>query len=436
MAKKSNTIITSVFVDIEDSTGISNYLEKEEYKKFLSEFHKTIQAVLKSREGKKWQVITGELNHKFMGDEFIAFFPHAEVGKGVFESALQFAATLKFEWYFSKYNQDRLWGDKEHIELNIGINTGDISLMEYPILSGKSGTKKFSYEGFPITLAKRIQSVAEESQSSRIVVADRFYREYSSVAGREFSFQYMGRRSFKGIAQRFSCYEWLGSNLSTYLNFGEKKDGQVEKTLKALYDKNPHNPWYASLLAHYYFFLGEEAYYDGNYDNNFYRECAQICIDAIYNISTYNLRELNEILFICLEVGGKWDELCIRTEQAFSNDPTFSSALALNAKSLFMKGNSSTEKARDAAERLLVLFRQSKDYESLFNASFVLSRYYAKIEFVKANLLKYFRAAVDYAQKAKLIWAEIEYTEAEADFENIKNDVEFRKEVSKLKKIH
>ena len=193
---KREKTLTALFVDIEDSTGISNYLEKNKYREFLLEFHKTVRNVL---EDKRWKIVTKEVNHKFMGDEFIAFFPHDECKGDPFKDTLELASILKYEWYFSKYNQSRLWGDKEHIELNIGINTGDVSLMEYPILSKKTRPMKFSYEGFPITLAKRLQGVADESQSSRIAVGDRFYRSYTSTTNYGYEFHYMGAKSFKGL---------------------------------------------------------------------------------------------------------------------------------------------------------------------------------------------------------------------------------------------
>jgi class 3 adenylate cyclase len=430
MLKKSR-IVTSVFIDIEDSTGISNYFEKDKYEKFLTEFFKTIQKVITKNE---WKIIAQEQHRKFMGDEFIAFFPHDELKERTLESALRLAATLKYEWYFSQYNRDRILGDKEIIELNIGINTGDVSLMTYPGLSNKKGKPQKSFEGFPITLAKRMQSVAEESQSSRIVVADRFYREYSSTTQRGHEFQYMGKKSFKGIAQRFSCYEWLGSYFyEEYLDFKEDVDRKVKQTLTSLYDRNPHNPWYAALLANYYFSLGEDEYRTGNEDNEFYKECAKVCLRSIQNIHNYNLRELNELFFTCLEVGNKWEELCFRTERAFANDPTFSSALSLNAKSLYMLGED--ERAKEVANRLIILFQHSLDYESLFDAHFILSRYYAK-KIDKEKTLHHIRASVSFAQKDDLDWAYLDFVKIEdKEFDYIKHKQEYKTEIKKLKII-
>lgn len=442
MTKKNETIVTCVFVDIEDSTGISNYLEKDQYETFLLEFHKTIQGVLKQKE---WRALTEEQNHKFMGDEFIAFFPHSKFGSDALDSALRLAAILKFQWYSSQFNRERLSGDKEHIELNIGINTGDLSLMQYPVLSGgQRKAKKFSYEGFPVTLAKRIQSIAEESQGSRIIVADRFFRDFTKVTHRNNEFHYIGKRAFKGIAHRFSCYEWIGGFFYDFLDF--KKNLAKEDMLKSLYAKNPHNPWYATLLASYYFSLGEDEYYKGNIDNDFYKECAKVCISAIHNITQYNLREINELLFVCLEVAGNWRELCFRSEQAFANDQTFSSALTLNAKSLYMLGTKALEeneengkrilkKAEETAQKVIVLFHHAFDHESLFMANLTLARYYSKADFKKPEALNYLKTAVKNARDGSIDWAYIEYDLAKKDFDNVKDVPDFKKEITKLKEL-
>jgi class 3 adenylate cyclase len=433
--KKENLIVTTVFVDIEDSTGISNYLEKEKYENFLLSFHNTVKKVLNA---KKWEAIKKENNHKFMGDEFIAFLPHSEYDDQALELSLQLAATLKYEWYFSAYNKLRLKGDKELIELNIGINTGDLSLMEYPVLHTRKVKKRYSYEGFPITLAKRIQSVAEESITSRVVVADRFFREYTRTKPRNYEFHYVGKKSFKGIAQRFSCYEWLGGDFYEYLFVKEAEENYIEDTLKALYDRNPQNPWYAALLAHYYYYLGEEEYYNKIFDNEYYKKCAKICIDSIQKISSvskYNMRELNELLFVCLEVGEKWEELCFRADHAFSADSTFSGALALNAKSLYMLGGESVRKAKETAEKLISLFQQSLDYESLYDSHFLLARYYATEEVKRKKMIYHLKEAIKYAQRGEIDWAYVDYDISKADFENVKHDPEFKQGVMILEKM-
>lgn len=462
MTKKiRKNIVTTLFADIEDSTGISNYLQKDTYENFLSEFHKTIKKVLSDE---RWKLIKEGKYHKFMGDEFIAFFPHNEFTKNnqnVFETVLLFAATLKYEWYFSTFNRGRYNQDKEPNELNIGVNTGDLSEMEHPFRE----EEKKSYEGFPVTLAKRIQSIAEES-ASRIIVGDSFYREYTSKTPKTYEFHYKGKRTFKGIAQRFSCYEWIGTQLHKFMMF--EKSEKIESYLQGLYKKNPHNPWLSGLLANYLFSLAEDKYRDyyawvrksehgKDYDEEkaekkfqievkpFYDKCAKICIDAIYNIPAYNLRDLNDILFDCLEVGENWDELSFRTEQAFKSDQSFSGALALRAKALFMRGEEFAKLACDDANKLIILFEQTDNHEGLFHGHFTLARYYSK-EFKKATLsdqkkykskvIEHLRAAVRHAEKGAFDWAYNEYDDLdEKEFEEISKETEFKRAITQLRNL-
>lgn len=181
-------------------------------------------------------------------------------------------------------------------------------------------------------------------------------------------------------------------------------------------------------------------------DNEFYRECAKFCITAIQKISNHNLRRLNEILFVCLEVGKKWEELSFRSKQAYIYDPTFSSALAFRAKSLFMRGDFCEKEndnftakglyngAKDAAEELLALFSNTKEFESLYTAHFLLSRYYSKMNiFDKA--MEHIKSAVSNARKGYIDWIHYEYDLYEKDFMNIKKTSEFKKEIAKMKKL-
>jgi hypothetical protein len=308
-------------------------------------------------------------------------------------------------------------------------------------------------------LAKRIQSVAEESQSSRIVVADRFYREYASSTQSGYEFRYMGHKYFKGISQRFACYEWLGDDLYEYVDFKDRRDKpieeNVESTLIALRDKNPQNPWYAALLANYYFYLAEREFEKENYFNIYYDNCADICVNAINTITQYNMRKLNTTLFICLEVKEKWDELSFRTRQAFNSDKTFSGALALHAKSVFMQGKlliaqgkkvtgresliaqgeDLMETAKKAAEEITVVFKNSFDYESLFHAHFILARYYCRKDFIRDKVIENIKKALEFAKLGNMDWAYTEYEFAKEDFKNLEKDGEFQSALKTLYKM-
>src|ERR1051326_802433 len=164
--------IAAVFVDIEDSTGIANHYASEDYRDFLRAFHKCVQSVVHENI---WSPILEAGYHNFFGDEFMAFLPSKKYSSAV-TSALDLACRLKIAWYLSDQNRERLQSDKEIMELNIGINLGTVHRMPYPLAGGAD--RPFTLEGFPITVAKRAQSVCEEGRASRIILADRAYREY------------------------------------------------------------------------------------------------------------------------------------------------------------------------------------------------------------------------------------------------------------------
>ena len=110
----------------------------------------------------EWEPIRAVGYHNFFGDEFMAFLS-AEKYETPVSKALDLACRLKMAWYLSSQNRERLDSDKEIIELNIGINLGRVYRMPYPLGTGEN--RPFTLEGFPITVAKRAQSVCEEGRA-------------------------------------------------------------------------------------------------------------------------------------------------------------------------------------------------------------------------------------------------------------------------------
>ncbi len=419
--------ICAVFADIEDSTGIANYYDTKKHKEFLKNFHDVVKEVLKAN---KWNAIRNSNYHGFIGDEFKAFIKK-ERGSETVSLGLELAVRLKCEWYLSEENKGRiLKSDKEPIELNIGMNFGEVFEMPYPVLEAKERKNKILLEGFPISIAKRVQDVFKESQASRIILADRAYREFAGEVHTEYDFYYRGLPPLKNLAQPISCYEYLGGDLS-YLYPDPKKNDEKEKILKTLYEKYPHNPWYASLLAHYYYTLAEYEWYNSPLDKltteaeEWYRKTYDVCLNAIQTIKWSKLRMLSSRLLTCLDVLEGWEELCYRAEQMFVTDPTFADALAMKSKGKlgqYIKSRDKTilKDCQEEAQRAFTLFHVhgSKEYDALFIASIMLF-YYHSIEEKTQVALGELEKTVKYVEQDQIRWAYDEFLELLKDLKRI-----------------
>jgi len=447
--------VTAIFIDIEDSTGIANHYRSDDYRLFLSQYHAIVSTVL---EDKQWDPIKHPVYHNFFGDEFMAFLVHSSYENQSVSKALELATKLKLAWYISKENKERLDSDKEVIEVNVGVNYGAVFSMTYPLISGTAQVRESTLEGFPITIAKRAQSVCEHSRASRIILADAAYRQYVAETRCPHEFDYLGRQSLKGLAQSMSCYEWLGGDYDHFKHYFPP--GDIESTLEKLYYKNPLNPWYALLLAYYYYKIAEEKWYesDGREVSPFYNKAGAICLKAIQSITGVRLRQLSSLLLTCLEIQGRWDELRHRAEQAFGADPTFAQASALNAWAAFRFGLTSEDKVKDAAIKdaatraiqTAVLFERGEGdegdlgdevKEALYRAHVVLAHEHSESK-RRDEALAELQKAINYAVKAKLDWSETELKKLkeegafkhmrEADWKNVIGDLE--EEVQEMRK--
>lgn len=434
---KTSQDIVAVFVDIEDSTGIANHYASGDYRDFLSVFHQCVRDVV---AGEDWAPIRVPGYHNFFGDEFMAFLPVTQYESPVGQ-ALDLACRLKMAWYVSSVNRERLESDKEIIELNVGINLGRVHQMPYPL--GATDTHRpFTLEGFPITIAKRAQSACEDGRASRIVVADRAYREYVRNSQRNHDFTYMGRRQLKGLTQSLSCYEWLGDE------FEEPSDhlgDDLQNVLQSLYQKNPLNPWYALLLARSYFHRAESDWYAGRYDSSWYATTASLCLSALQTINWSKLRTITGILLTCLEVQRQWLELGFRAEQAFVNDPTFAYALGLRAKALLglyideeRERTHFIEEAQREAKRAITLFEQHDqdvNHEALFLAHMINSGALA-VDDREALALEGFANAVRHAEAGDIKWAAEEVESVRRSiFGKLERSLTWQEMVARLERV-
>jgi hypothetical protein len=221
----------------------------------------------------------------------------------------------------------------------------------------------------------------------------------------------------KGLAQAISCYEWLGEDLHVEVGKLDASSVEIEPILVSLHEKNPHNPWYASLLANLYFHRGERIWGKIPRDDKWYRKAATVCLEAVHQIRWSHLRPLHGLLLTCLDVQESWQELGFRAEQAYGEDQTFALAHALRARALFLgsDGNSPSSEhvikaAEQQAERTITLFKDPHDdetHEALFIANLVSAACNAERK-QERPALKALEHAVQHAKSANLWWARAE----------------------------
>lgn len=244
MARKLTATI--LFVDIMDSMEMANYWGTMQYCDFLNEFQETMQrGICLWKEGIK-QI-------KLAGDELAVFYSSNDVTEDA-TNAIQLANTLKILWYISSTNRTRIKEGKKILDLGVGINTGDVTYERRPVAKELRNLvhRRKTFEGLPISLAKRIENFSREGRFSRIMVGhrtmaelNRFYHHYEC--------QCMGLQRLKGMSQEIpifelkSCYTLDAEVLAGYKDF----DWAI-KQLERIRVFDPSNIWLLMTLIDIY----------------------------------------------------------------------------------------------------------------------------------------------------------------------------------------
>ena len=200
---------TTLFVDIMDSMEIANYWNTRKYRNFLNEFQRLMQHGICL-----WK--RGIRQIKFAGDELVVFYSSKNIEDDIV-NAIQLANTLKIMWYVSEPNRKRIKEGKKILDLGIGINTGDVTYECGPIVKEltKFIQRKKTFEGLPISLAKRIESFSRHGRYSRIMVGNRTRAELDKLY-HYYEYETMGLQQFKGMSQKVPVFE-LKSCYNIYL---------------------------------------------------------------------------------------------------------------------------------------------------------------------------------------------------------------------------
>lgn len=237
---------TILFVDIMDSMEMANYWDTKKYSDFLSEFQRVMQHAICI-----WQ--KGIRQIKCAGDELVVFYCSKDVGDDIV-NAIQLANTLKIMWYVSEPNRKRVKEGKKILDLGVGINTGDVTYGYRPVVNElkKFIPRRKTFEGLPISLAKRIESFSRQGRYSRIMVGHRTMNELNKLY-HHYECESMGLQRLKGMSQEIpvfelkSCYSLEGEIL------GEDEGFEWEiKQLERVRVFDPSNIWLLMTLIDIY----------------------------------------------------------------------------------------------------------------------------------------------------------------------------------------
>ncbi|MBT3786271.1 hypothetical protein HOF92_14950 [bacterium] len=105
---------------------------------------------------------------KFIGDEFMLLVPVPDEENLGFEitSALVFALNLKIYWHLCDYNYARIQDGKFPRDISVGMNADRVSPIEFG-----GSTRRLEFVGYPIHIAKRIESITRAGNSSLVFLS-------------------------------------------------------------------------------------------------------------------------------------------------------------------------------------------------------------------------------------------------------------------------
>ncbi|MBN1803618.1 MAG: tetratricopeptide repeat protein [Sedimentisphaerales bacterium] len=244
MANK--VIATILFVDIMNSMEIANYWAPKKYNDFLNEFQRLMQhGISLWRKGIK-QI-------KLAGDELVVFYCSKDVTWDIV-NAISLANTLKLMWYAGKPNRERVNEGKKILDLGVGINTGYVTYEYRPVLDDfkRYIRKRKTFEGLPISLAKRIESFSRKGKYSRIMLGNQTVAELNKTY-HWYEYEPMGLQRFKGMSQEVPVFELKSCYTLEAEIFGESKEFNWEiRQLERIKISDPSNIWLLMTLIDIY----------------------------------------------------------------------------------------------------------------------------------------------------------------------------------------
>jgi len=247
-----------LFADIIGCSEVSNNNSIERYAYILNQFHECARSVYKSLNLHRYSEEVVEIEAK--GDEVCLIlhsydknFQEKEEDAIIKDTkdAIIFSISLKMLWRASEYNLERLENELIPRDIAIGINQGTVYYYKNQELDKLRKTEKAS-EGYPINLAKRIETASREGEKSKIFVSNNIV--YFANEGKiKVKFVPVPTKELKGITTVPGIHE-LTEIEDDFVGLIDKsikeinlKPGQWEK-YERLKEMNPTDFWTDMLL--------------------------------------------------------------------------------------------------------------------------------------------------------------------------------------------
>ncbi len=240
---------TIMFVDICNSSEISNILSLEAYDAFISEYQMIARQVIERALDDLPAKARTECEFSIRGDEafFIACGPNddASIERHI-DIALHIAFNIKRRWMLSSFNRTRIAQGKHNEELGIGIHIGEVVVGFHP---GRGLPR--TAEGWAINLTKKIEGLSRQGMYSHIMVSEGVYRH--------------ARQSTLGVCftdRNTTWVEGIRRNLPIYEVKGFKQGYDFEITdeefdvIYRAYLNNPYDLWMGLMVGNYFYHQG------------------------------------------------------------------------------------------------------------------------------------------------------------------------------------
>lgn len=181
-------IVTVLFTDIRDYTGLSEQMTPEETFAFVCLFNKRMGPIIRSHNG---------FVNQYLGDSIMAIFPG--------EASDALAAAIGMQNEVQEFNKVRQQENRSPIQIGVGMHTG-------PLIMGITGDvdrMDACTISDTVNTASRVESLTKHFKAS-ILLSEASLQQINNKA--DFHLRNLGRVQLKGKHETITIYECFNSN--------------------------------------------------------------------------------------------------------------------------------------------------------------------------------------------------------------------------------